>query len=180
MIQKALLIIAISLMTLPSQARKVRKVSAHQKKTSVQQLWVKGAETVVRLKTAPVSGESVCKSFDVLLGEELTYKIECDGQSLSQTLDLHLNSGYTVTRNQSHTTITKYNYLIKKPQVSRFEQSTIKIPYVEEIIHLKRGSEGQMSFYYESFKVDEFGRIVQDNYIQAHSLSSKRMKISSN
>ncbi len=162
----------------PAFAKSGRRVS--NQKATIQTAWVKGKETVVNLK-GQLTGEATnCETFQVQLNDQLQFKIDCAGHAKSDRIDLSNGSGVTVTQKGGHTTITKYNFMLKKPQVSRLQQSTLKVPYVEEIIHIKKSKDGKMSFYYESFRVDEFGRIVQDGFIQAHSLTEKKMKISAN
>jgi len=180
MFKVVVLILAVGMIAIPSQAKSKRRVSASDKKVVKLEIWAKGADTVVQIKGSLSEEASTCKAFDVKMNDQLSFNIDCNGKEKTQTLQLESDSSYTVTRRKGHTTVTKYNYLIKKPQISRFKQSTLKVPYVEEIIVLRKGEKGELAFYYESFKVDEFGRIVQDNHIQAHSLTSKKMKISAN
>ena len=42
------------------------------------------------------------------------------------------------------------------------KESTLKVPFVEKIIHLKKLDDGTLAFYFESFKEDEFRRLLQD------------------
>jgi len=192
--KKVLLVLALGLFAVSSFAKNGRRVTNLQEGESIVQekevagavvahaskKWRKGKQTVIQLKGQASEESASCRVFSVNLNEKLSFKIQCIGQVMDQSIDLTSGTNRTVTQHGGHITITKYNYLTKKPQVSRLKRSTLKVPYVEEIIHLKKGSAGELSFYYESFKEDEFGRIVQDGFIQAHSLAQKKMKISSN
>ena len=109
----------------------------------------------------------------------MSFSIQCSGYERNESISLENAFNQTVTRQGEHITITKYNYLTKKPRISRLQQSTLKVPFVEEIIHIRTTAQGEMSFYFESFREDEFGRIVQDGFIQAHSLTNKKLEISS-
>lgn len=142
--------------------------------------WLKGENTVIEVNGIRVHDPSQCKVFDVSVAEVLQFKIECGGQEKAEKLNLKSNSRYSISRHGEHMTITKYNYLLKKPQVSMLEQASLKIPFVEEIVHIKRQSDGELAFYIEKFRVDEFGRIVQEFFMQAYGLSKKNMKISAN
>lgn len=141
-------------------------------------LWTQGKDTVVKLKGQGAEESASCKVFQVQMTDVIRFKIDCAGHERSASIKLKSSADQTVTQNQIHTTITKYGFLTKKPQVSRLKQSTLKVPFVEEIIHIKKNSNGELSFYFESFRVDEFGRIVQDGFIQAHSLTGKKLKVS--
>ncbi len=188
---KRIIIITIaSLITLPAMAKRQRKLnSAQDEKTPTtevvevstdENLWHKGVKTVVQLKGQASEDSARCKTFQVKLADQLEYKIECVGQEMAETLELKSVTNRTVTQKGEHLTITEYGYLMKKPSVGKGESSTLKVPFVEKIIHIKKLPDGEMAFYFETFKEDEFGRIVQDSFVQAHSLTNKKMKISKN
>ncbi len=143
-----------------------------------QNTWRKGKNTVVQLKGQASEDSARCKTFQVRLEEELEYKIECIGQQMHAKFGLESSASRTVSQKEGHVTVTQYGYLTKKPRISKDKRSTLKVPFVEQIIHIKRLEDGQLSFYFESFKEDEFGRIVQDGFVQAHSLTNEKMKIS--
>lgn len=140
--------------------------------------WKKGQNTVIKLKSKKTKGR--CNEFNVSLTKELSYSIRCHGQKIQQKVALDGNGQYTVTRRGAHITITRYEYLLKKPQTGRLELSSIRIPYVREVIHIKKHLNGELAFYRESFVLDAFGRIVQEDFIQAHSLTSAPVQVSSN
>jgi hypothetical protein len=168
-------------MTTPTLAQTDPRVQSTEKLGSILQsanLWQKGQDTVVQLKGQASEDSARCQAFQVRLTDKLAYKIQCIGQELTATLSLESSPNQKVTRKGQHLTITQYGFLIKKPRVSKSEESTLKVPFVQQIIHLKSNAQGQLSFYLESFKEDEFGRIVQDSFLQAHSLQHKKMEIS--
>ncbi len=190
MLKKVLVILAISMLAsagyakrshrVVAQNQKVEEVKTQEEKAGAIKTWTQGKETVVKLKGQLAEGTINCQAFSVQVSKTLDFEIDCAGHSKSASISLENSAGLTVTKKGPHTTITKYNFLMKKPQVSRFQQSVLRVPYVEEIIHIKKSETGELSFYYESFRVDEFGRIVQDGFIQAHSLAQKKIKISAN
>jgi hypothetical protein len=159
---------------LPQQGDQKSSVKREQSKFS------RGIKTVVSINGIQSSGDSACRLFDVEFSDILNFKILCPGQSLARIIDLKNTKDYMVSKRGSFTTITQYAYLIKKAQVSRLEQSTLKVPYVKEIIHLKKSEQGELAFYFESFKEDEFGRVVQVQQIQAHGLSNQTVQVSAN
>ena len=161
-----------------AKSKRVRLVAQHkvqQQKGS----WHIGKNTMVSMRDLGTQDASACKAFDVVIDDSIRFNIECAGESKIDKLSLHRNKRHTVTRHHNQLTVTKYNYLLKKPQTSRMSQASLKIPYVEEIIHIKYQASGELAFYLEKFKVDEFGRIVQDSFIQVYGLSAKNLKISS-
>ncbi len=156
----------------PVSATKIIDVKAEQN------TWRKGKNTVVQLKGQASEDSARCKTFQVRLEQELEYHIECIGQQMNAKFNLESSASRTVSQKDGHVTVTQYGYLTKKPRISKDKKSTLKVPFVEQIIHIKRLEDGQLSFYFESFKEDEFGRIVQDGFVQAHSLTNEKMKIS--
>ena len=167
--------------TKEKKIEKVTKVTeAPTQKEDPVQIWRKGSDTVVQLKGQAFEDSASCKDFQIQLQKALSYNIQCIGHEMADTLALTSGPGHTVTQRGDHITITKYNYLMKKPRVSKLRESTLKVPFVEKIIHIKKSEDGSLAFYYESFREDEFGRIVQDGFVQAHSLTNKPMKISAN
>lgn len=159
-----------------TEANKTTKMDAH----PLNNIWHKGANTVVQLKGQATEDSALCKTFNVKLADRLEFKIECMGKEIADSLDLETNGGKTVTQKGEHLTITQYGYMTKKPRIAKAKSSTLKVPFVERIIHIKKMPEGEMAFYLESFREDEFGRIVQDGFIQAHSLTNEKLKISAN
>lgn len=159
---------------------KSRRVATPKKAIKVQQgVWKKGAHTVVRVGGNLSSEIDKCRSFEVRMDSELRFHIDCQGQSKIETISLTKKDGHTISRKGGQLTITKFNFLYKKPQTSQLEQSSLKIPFVEQIIYIKKQKNGELAFYFESFRLDEFGRIVQDKLIQAHGLSRQQIKVSS-
>ncbi len=141
------------------------------------QHWKVGNKSSVKIKGLNL-GDNGCEKFDIYFSEKLEFQIECGEFKNSQELSLANSNTHTVTKRNGYTTITKYGYLIKRPQVSQLDQSTLKVPFVSQIIHISKNSNSELAFYLESFKVDEFGRIVQDQFIQAHTLSVLDRKVS--
>lgn len=142
--------------------------------------WIRGQHSVVRVKGQSNDSGALCTDFEIKLEDQLSLQIECGNFSQSRALPLESSSKVSVTRHKGFITITRYGFILKNPQISTTKQTVLKVPFVAEIIHLKISKSGTLAFYQESFKVDEFGRIVQDNYLQAHSLVSKKIKISRN
>jgi hypothetical protein len=139
--------------------------------------WQLSQKSVVKVKGVDL-GERSCSLFQVHFDENLSYQINCGEFSVEQNLALNNSKKHTVTRKNGYTTITKYGYLIKKPQISQLDQTTLRVPYVSQIIHINENDKNEMAFYLESFKVDEFGRIVQDQFIQAHGLAQFERRVS--
>ncbi len=180
---KVIIIAIVSLLSAPGIAKSQRRISAETKVVKVEvenSLWHMGKNTVVQLKGQASEDSARCKTFQIKWSDSLQYKIDCVGQEMKASLELQSSAGRTVTLKDEHLTITQYGYLTKKPQISKTKMATLKVPFVEQIIHIKKMEDGQMSFYFESFKEDEFGRIVQDGFIQAHSLTNTKLKISAN
>ncbi len=142
-------------------------------------IWERGEQSVVELNLSSTH-KAQCKHFEIKIDSHLHLNIDCDGVSRSEKISLTAGAQYTVSQTKEQWTLIKYNYLHKKPQTSRLTQTLIKIPYVEEVIHIKKQGQDELAFYLEAFKVDEFGRIVQNKYIQAHGLKTKELKVSSN
>lgn len=137
--------------------------------------WSLSATSVVSLKGVESTSEQ-CEAFEVKVGKQLEISLKCGELEEDRNLSLTSDSNYSVNRNKKYTTITKYAYMAKNHQISQLKQATLKVPYVKEIIHLKVDEQGKMAFYSERFKVDEFGRVVQDRLIQAHSLVTAKSK----
>lgn len=142
--------------------------------------WLGTANTVLEIKGVRQSIKDTCKVFHVRLSEKLNIQIDCQGLSKNLVVSVEKDQRYKVSKSGAYTTLTRYGYFEKKSQVSRLEQTTMKIPYVEEIIQLKTGSRGDLALYFESFRVDEFGRIVQDKHLQAYGMGAKGLNLSSN
>lgn len=174
--KKVILILALFL-TSPSWASSQESESQSNQVQEIKS-WVRGSQSVVKLKGQADSGGLQCSDFEIKMEKQLTLQIDCGDFSQARILPLENGKSTSVTRNKGFITITSYGYMLKNPQVSATKQTTLKVPYVEEIIHLKISKNGDLAFYLESFKVDEFGRIVQDQFVQAHSLVSKKIKIS--
>ncbi len=171
---KVLVLIA-SLLFLPTSYVQAKK-PASQNSNSLR-LWERGDQSVIDLGVSSNS-KGQCKVFEIKMDTHLHLNIDCDGITRSEKIQLSSGDQYTVSQAREQWTLIKYNYLHKKPQTSRMTQSRIKIPYVEEVIHIKRLGASELAFYLEGFKVDEFGRIVQNKYIQAHGLKARELKVS--
>ena len=139
--------------------------------------WQLNSKSAVKIKGVDL-GEKACSQFQVRFDDILSYQINCEGFSTDQNLTLNNSNQHTVTRKKGYTTITKYGYLIKKPQISQLDQTTLRVPFVSQIIHINQNEKNELAFYLESFKVDEFGRIVQDQFIQVHGLAQLERKVS--
>ncbi len=176
------IIVIIMLFANSAFAKNQRRVSTESRAATVvkTQQWAMDPGSVIKIKGSALGQEAQCSVFSVKLNKELSFKITCPGFEKSVSLLVESQAQYSVSQSAGNTTITKYAYLMKKPQVSQLEQAILKIPYVQEIIHLKRNKNGQLAFYYESFKVDEFGRIVQKDFVQAHSLIQSKVEITAN
>ena len=193
MLKRLVVFLVLSFLVQPTLAKRARRILADTiQKQEVEKskgtdgakssstTWEKGKQSFVQIKGQGMDESANCKLFNVKIEKKLHMTIDCIGHEMTRELVLETSADQSVTQKSDHITITRYNYLVKKPQVSRLNQSTLKVPFVEEIIHLKKNPDGELSFYYESFKEDEFGRIVQDSFIQAHSLAKQALKISSN
>lgn len=164
---------------LAQQTQKISGAQAVAESASLK-TWLKSTETVVKLKGQSSEESANCKTFQIEMDEKLKYQIDCIGQELAETLELKNTATQTITHKGDYLTVTRYDYLTKKPQISQLQQSTLRVPFVQQIIHIRTTKQGLMAFYLESFREDEFGRIVQDRFIQAHSLTNKKLKISAN
>lgn len=163
----------------PAKSHKQVEVNPSTVVSSGEKSWTQGDNTVVTIKGIRSTDRSDCRMFDIEFTDILNFKILCQGQSMARIIDLKDSKNYMISQRGDFTTITQYAYLIKRAQISRLEQSTLKVPYVKEIIHLKKSESGELAFYFESFKEDEFGRIIQVQQIQAHGLSTEKRKVSS-
>ncbi len=157
--------------------QKRKEVSDKKEVSKNHHRWQLNQKSVVKIKGVDL-GEKSCSLFQVHFEKDLSYQISCGEFSVEQNLALSNSKKHTVTRKNGYTTITKYGYLIKKPQISQLDQTTLRVPYVSQIIHINENDKNEMAFYLESFKVDEFGRIVQDQFIQAHGLAQFERKVS--
>ena len=160
------------------QNQKIKKENSEGNKTEGNHhRWQLNPKSVVKIKGVDLAEKS-CSRFQVHFEDNLSYKINCGDFSVDQSLALNNSKKHTVTRKNGYTTITRYGYLIKKPQISQLDQTTLRVPFVAQIIHINQSENKEMAFYLESFKVDEFGRIVQDQFIQAHGLGQFERKVS--
>ncbi|MEM7647362.1 MAG: hypothetical protein AAF203_10665 [Pseudomonadota bacterium] len=167
------------------EVSKPKKTKASEKKAKVTRpkvslQWERSEKSIVQAKGILGANEKECRTFNISLAEQLNFIIDCYGIKKEQSFALSNHGQNTVTKTDSHLTITSYSYMIKKAQTSQLEQDAIKVPFVEQIIHIKRQANGELAFYLEHFKVDVFGRVVQDGFIQAYGLTKKEIKISSN
>jgi hypothetical protein len=176
----ALIILATLILASPSMARTARRGTSNTKAEVVKsQLWQKSNETVIHWNHQSMDDSSQCTTFQVQFGKQLSLNLKCHNEEIQRSYQLESQAHQSVTLKESHATITSYGYLIKKPQISRLKQTQLRVPYVQEIVHVKKNQEGNLAIYIESFKEDEFGRIVQDSLIQAHSLVPRELKVSS-
>lgn len=142
--------------------------------------WKKGANTIIQGQNPNGTLNQECLVFDVRVDTSLKIRIECKDNTKIENISLSNQGTYTISKSRNQITVTKFNYLPRKLRTSNLEVSSIRVPYVEEIIQIKKQGNGGIAFYMENFKVDEFGRIVQKSFIQAHGLTNKNLNISSN
>lgn len=143
-------------------------------------IWRLSPHSVIQTKNFMGINLQDCVAFEIRLEGNLKIKIECKGSSKIENLLLTSQGNLTVTRSRNQITITRFEYLHRKIRTSNLELASVRVPYVEEIVQIKKQANGDLALYLETFKVDEFGRIVQNAFIQAHGLTSKNLNISSN
>lgn len=176
--KRSILILIVFLVSTVVHAKKRVRVPAE--KIVETKLWQAGTSTVVTVKGNPDGTAVSCDKFSVKQGKTIHFDLLCGASEETKKYDSKAGSGYTVSRKSGYTTITKYGYMARTPKVSQLEQTQLRVPFVEEILHLREDKSGQLAFYYEKFRVDEFGRVVQDQLIQAYGLEAKKLEISSN
>jgi hypothetical protein len=154
-----------------------RKMAQTNQIESSNKKWSKSATTVIKKHGVDNVKMSHCETFDVHLGKSLKVDIVCGNYSKSIEVNLTKNQNRSVSRHGGHLTVTHFNFQIKKVQVDQFTQNPIKIPFVEELIHLSIQANGDLAFHQEIFSLDQFGRIVQKEVIEAHGLKSSDLNL---
>ena len=80
--------------------------------------WTQGGKSVVNVKGLASLGNSSCSEFSIKLGNDLSYAITCGDYNQVKTLSLDTNKKVSVTRRKDFITLTRYGFLLKKPQIS--------------------------------------------------------------
>lgn len=169
-----------TLISFQAEARRQYAQAPNSVKANIIGLWENTADSVVEVGNQRLH-QGECKTLDIQVSQQLLIKLDCAGVIRNDVYSLKSTENVMVNKSQGQWTLIRYDYLNKRPQVSRMNQSSLKIPYVAEVIHLRIHANNELAFYSESFRVDEFGRIVQSKLIQAHGLrpKAKDMRVSS-
>lgn len=152
-------------------ARTHRSVSTVKLNSANTKNWKKSLNSVVQKQGLETGDANACEKFDVQLAQDLRVNIVCGQFKKNIQVDLRKSEKRLVSHKDDHITITQFNYQVKKIQVNQMTQKSLNIPYVEEIIHLNIQSNGELAFHQQSFVVDQFGRIIQSQLIEAYGLT---------
>ncbi len=179
---KILIIILSALLILQNgalakSARTYRSVSTAKLKSANTKNWKKSSRSVVQKQGLETGDASACEIFDVKLALDLKVNIVCGQFKKSIQVDLSKSDKRLVSRKEDHITITQFNYQVKKVQVNQMTQKALNIPYVEQIIHLNIQNNGDLAFHQQNFVVDQFGRIIQSQLIEAHGLTPEDVSV---
>ena len=143
--------------------------------------WTRSAAGSLKSRGISITEADKCEKFTVeIVGENLVYKLSCGSHFSSGLLPLTSGNNYHVERSKNEITVTKISYYGQKIQTSHKSQSLIRIPFVEEVTHVKFMTDGSLSFYKENFITDDFGRVVQKSFLQGFGLSKKLIKTARN
>ena len=164
-----------------SQAKAAERAQAIESNKSVDGKWSHSKSSVLTSQGLNIVNPNQCEKFDVEISDKLfQFKLRCGAHFSSGLMPLISgNSQYQVRRGENSLMIIKMGYYGLKIQTGQARRELVKVPFVEEIFRFKVFEDKTMSFYREQFKVDDYGRIVQSNYLQAFGLTKKVLKISS-
>jgi hypothetical protein len=140
--------------------------------------WARGKFSTLQTKGLSIADSNSCERFDVeVLDKNLIYKIRCGRYFSSGLIPLANEKDYKIEKTENEITITKLSHYGQKIQTSQMGQSLVRIPFVEEVTFVKFLADGTLTFYKENFSVDDFGRVVQESFLQGYGLSSRTIKV---
>ena len=151
------------------QGRKIAKVQVGH--------WGATGDSVIKYKGQNSPVDRCAKITVSVSKDKLAYQLECGDQIISDDLVLGKSETQSVYQQGEHITINHFGFIDKSPQVSRLDQAKIRVPFVDKIIYVKTNQSGSLSFYLESFRVDEFGRVVQIYRVESFDLQPLKRKV---
>ena len=140
--------------------------------------WTKDKFSTLQTKGLSIADANSCERFEIeVLDKNIIYKIRCGRHFSSGLLPLVNEKDYKIGKTENEITITKLGYYGQKIQSSQLGQSLVHIPFVEEVTFVKFLADGSLTFYKEKFSVDDFGRVVQESFVQGYGLTSNVIKV---
>ncbi len=165
----------------PQSANDPVRAQQNKNEEAINGKWVYSATSALSSQGMNITNPSACEKFAVEISDKhFQFKLRCGSHFSSGLLPLVSDDEqYQIRRQADAIMIVKMGYYGLKLQTGKARRELVKIPYVEEIYRVKVVDGKSLSFYREQFKVDDYGRVVQSNYLQAYGLSKTLIKISS-
>ena len=175
-----LLVLAILIFSSPhsfARSQRVYKIPAHKIGK-----WMKTTSSSLSSNGMQIADANTCQKLDVeITKESLQYRLRCGSLYTSGLLPLDAsNAQFKVQKRKSSVLVYKMGYYGLKIQTGKTKQRMVRMPFVEEVVRFQVLPDKSLSFYKETFVVDDYGRVVQKSFLQAFGLSTNLPKYTAN